>query len=156
MYPAPCHKIGLLSLVKNPKLPEVVLNEQLADLVRYIYEADNDKGYRRICEDLVNDYGFQVNDKRILRICRKLQIQSTIKHSGNSITKASKTPYHIAKNYLNRKFYADQPNQKWLTDVSEFKYYEGAEVKKIYLSAILDLADRRIVSFVISDKMTIN
>lgn len=138
--------------LKNPKLPEVVLNEQLADLVRYIYEADNDKGYRRICEDLVNDYGFQVNDKRILRICRKLQIQSTIKHSGNSITKASKTPCHIAKNYLNRKFYADQPNQKWLTDVSEFKYYEGAEVKKIYLSAILDLADRRIVSFVISDK----
>ncbi len=142
--------------LKNPKLPEVVFNEQLADLVRYIYEADNDKGYRRICEDLVNDYGFQVNDKRILRICRKLQIQSTIKHSGNSITKASKTPYHIAKNHLNRKFYADQPNQKWLTDVSEFKYYEGAEVKKIYLSAILDLADRRIVSFVISDKMTIN
>ena len=41
--------------LKNPKLPEVVLNEQLADLVRYIYEADNDKGYRRICEDLVND-----------------------------------------------------------------------------------------------------
>lgn len=29
--------------LKNPKLPEVVLNEQLADLVRYIYEADNDK-----------------------------------------------------------------------------------------------------------------
>ncbi|MBO6377917.1 IS3 family transposase, partial [Enterococcus casseliflavus] len=52
----------------------------------------------------------------------------------------------------NRKFYANQPNQKWLTDVSEFKYYEGAEVKKIYLSAILDLADRHIVSFVISDK----
>ncbi|MDT2451283.1 hypothetical protein P7D98_23260, partial [Enterococcus avium] len=35
--------------LKNPKLPEVLFNEQLADLVRYIYEADNDKGYRRIC-----------------------------------------------------------------------------------------------------------
>lgn len=124
----------------------------MADLVRYIYEADNDKGYRRICENLVNDYGCHVNDKRILLICRKLQIQSTIKHSGSSITKASKNPYHMAKNYLNRKFYADQPNQKWLTDVSEFKYYDDSEVKKICLSAILDLSDRRIVSFVISDK----
>lgn len=138
--------------LKGSKTPECVINEQLSDLVRYIYEADKDKGYRRIRDDLVNDYGFQVNDKRILRICRKLQIQSTIKHGGNSITRAGKRPYHIAKNYLNRMFHADQPNQKWLTDVSEFKYYAGTEVKKVYLSAIFDLGDRRIVSFVISDR----
>ncbi|MGM0123636.1 hypothetical protein IGI37_001008 [Enterococcus sp. AZ194] len=39
-----------------------------------------------------------------------------------------------------------------MTDVSEFKYYIGKEVHKIYLSAILDLYARRIVSFVISDR----
>ena len=44
-----------------------------------------------------------------------------------------------------------KPNEKWLTDVTEFKYYEGPRVKKVYLSAILDLYDRRIVSFVIRD-----
>ena len=43
------------------------------------------------------------------------------------------------------------PNEKWLTDVTEFKYYVGPVVHKIYLSAILDLYDRRIVSFVIRD-----
>ena len=58
---------------------------------------------------------------------------------------------HIAKNYLHRDFHADKPNEKWLTDVSEFKYYSGNEVHKIYLSAILDLYDRRIVTFKISD-----
>lgn len=63
-----------------------------------------------------------------------------------------KDPAHIAKNYLNRDFHADAPNQKWLTDVSEFKYYVGTEVRKVYLSAILDLYDRRIISFVISDR----
>ena len=42
--------------------------------------------------------------------------------------------------------------KKWLTDVTEFKYYLGNEVHKIYLSAILDLYDRRIVSFVIRDR----
>ena len=35
--------------------------------------------------------------------------------------------------------------------MTEFKYYEGPRVKKVYLSAILDLYDRRIVSFVIRD-----
>ena len=43
------------------------------------------------------------------------------------------------------------PNQKWLTDVTEFKYYTGIEKHKIYLSAILDLYDRRIVSYIIGD-----
>ena len=42
--------------------------------------------------------------------------------------------------------------KKWLTDVTEFKWYEGTDAHKVYLSAILDLYDRRIVSFVISDR----
>ncbi|WP_350028952.1 IS3 family transposase [Enterococcus faecalis] len=129
-----------------------IFNEHLADLIRYIHEADDDKGYRRIRDDLVQDYGFHVNDKRVLRICRHLQIQSTVKHNPHGITKASQHPYSIAKNYLNRNFHADQLNEKWLTDVTEFKYDEGNQVKKVYLSAILDLADRRIVSYVISDR----
>lgn len=52
---------------------------------------------------------------------------------------------------MNREFTAEAPNQKWLTDVTEFKYYTGIEVHKVYLSAILDLYDKRIVSFVIKD-----
>lgn len=58
----------------------------------------------------------------------------------------------MAENKLNRDFHAQKPNEKWLTDVTEFKWYEGAEVHKPYLSAILDLYDRRIVSYVISDR----
>ena len=61
------------------------------------------------------------------------------------------TPEVTAENILNRDFYAAKPNEKWLTDVTEFKYYVGAEVRKIYLSAILDLYDRRIVSYRIGD-----
>ena len=41
--------------------------------------------------------------------------------------------------------------EKWLTDVTEFKWYEGMEAHKVYLSAILDLYDRRIVAYVIGD-----
>lgn len=40
-----------------------------------------------------------------------------------------------------------QSKRKWLTDVTEFKWYDGPAVHKIYLSAILDLYDRRIVAY---------
>ncbi|WP_407927225.1 transposase, partial [Jonquetella anthropi] len=57
----------------------------------------------------------------------------------------------MAKNYLNRDFHADAPNEKWLTDVTEFKYYVGGNAHKVYLSAILDLYDRRIVAYKIGE-----
>ena len=60
-------------------------------------------------------------------------------------------PQYVAENILDRNFHADKPNEKWLTDVTEFKYYIGAEVHKVYLSAILDLCDRRIVSSITRD-----
>ena len=110
-----------------------------------------DKGYRRINDDLRHDQAIHVNDKRVLRICRVLGIKSTIKYTNNGCTRQAKNPQYTAENLLDRKFYADRPNEKWLTDVTEFKWYEGIEVHKIYLSAILDIYDRRIVSYVVSE-----
>ena len=116
-----------------------------------IHNDSPDKGYRRIRDDLDRYHGIHVNDKRILRICRKKDIKSTIKYSNHGCTRQAANPQYIAEILLNREFTADAPNKKWLTDVTEFKYYTGIEVHKIYLSAILDLYDRRIVSFIIGD-----
>ena len=53
---------------------------------------------------------------------------------------------------LVKEIHAESPdNEKWLTDVTEFKYYVASTVHKVYLSAILDLFDRRIVAAVIRD-----
>lgn len=92
-----------------------------------------------------------MNDKRVLRICRKGNIKSTIKYSNNGCTRQATNPQYIAENILNREFTASAPNEKWLTDVIEFHYYIGIEKHKVYLSAILDLYDRRIVSYIIRD-----
>jgi len=122
----------------------------IAEKVESIHNENPDKGYRRINDDLKHDYNIKVNDKRILRICRIKDIKSTIKYSNNGCTRNAGDPQHIADNILNREFHADKPNEKWLTDVTEFKWYEGIKVHKIYLSAIIDICDRRIVSYVIS------
>ena len=69
-----------------------------------------------------------------------------------SVPRSRTTPKAAPDNLLDRQFYAAKPNEKWLTDVTEFKWYEGTEVHKLYLSAILDLCDRRIVSYVLSER----
>lgn len=123
----------------------------IAHEIEKIHAEFSDKGYRRIRDDLERYHDIKVNDKRVLRICRKKDIKSTIKYVNDGCTRQAANPQFIAENLLNREFYADAPNQKWLTDVTEFKYYIGTEKYKVYLSAILDLYDRRIVSYVIRD-----
>ena len=127
-------------------------NEQIAEKIEKIHAESPDKGYRRMNDDLRHDYGICVNDKRVLRICRIKEIKSTIKYSNHGCTRQGKDPQYLAENLLDRQFHAEKPNEKWLTDVTEFKWYEGVEVHKLYLSAILDLCDRRIVTFVIGER----
>uniref|UniRef100_UPI000AF86AF3 IS3 family transposase n=1 Tax=Mediterraneibacter glycyrrhizinilyticus TaxID=342942 RepID=UPI000AF86AF3 len=127
-------------------------NIRIADIAEQIHNESPDKGYRRIRDDLERYHDIKISDKRMLRICRKRDIKSTIKYANNGCTRNSNNPQYIADNLLNREFHADKPNEKWLTDVTEFKWYEGIEVHKVYLSAILDLYDRRIVAYMVRDR----
>ena len=132
--------------------PRQKKNEEIADKLEQMHMESPDKGFRRLRDDLEVYHKLPVNDKRVLRICRKRGIKSTIKYGNNGCTRQAKNPQYIAENLLNREFRAEKPNEKWATDVTEFKWYEGIEVHKVYLSAILDLYDRRIVAFVIRDR----
>ena len=129
------------------------LNERIAEKITMIHDEHPEMGYRRIRDTLAHDHDIDVNDKRILRICRKKKIQSRIKHRYNCCTKPASDPAYIAENILNREFKSDKLNEKWCTDVTEFKYGTGDDEKKgkIYLSAILDLCDAMPVSFSIGD-----
>ena len=53
----------------------------------------------------------------------------------------------IAPNLLNRDFTAEKPNEKWVTDVTEFSLFG----EKLYLSPILDLHSSDLVSYTISE-----
>lgn len=73
-------------------------------------------------------------------------LKSVIRKTKKQYVKSN--PQHVADNLLNRKFTADKPNHKWLTDVTEFKYGNS---QKAYLSAILDLHDKTIVAYVLGN-----
>jgi len=118
-----------------------------AKLVEHIctlyHEFNGIFGYRRMKLNLQRRFGMSVNKKRVYRVMRAIGLRSVIRRKRPNYVRS--TPEITAENILDRKFTADNLNEKWLTDVTEFKYTGG----KAYLSAILDLKDKGIVAYAI-------
>ena len=122
-------------------------NIELANLIKEYDERFNHiLGYRRMTTWINHFNHTNYSKKRVHRIMKKLNIHSVIRKKKKKYL--SSTPQAVAENILQRDFYATAPNQKWATDVTEFKV--PGEKKKLYLSAIIDLYDRYPVSYVIS------
>lgn len=114
-------------------------------MIKNAYEAKSGiLGYRQMTIKLNKENNFHINQKRIYRLMQILNLKSVCRRKKKNYVKS--TPQVTAENVLNREFTADNFGDKWLTDVTEMKYGTNS---KAYLSAILDLADKSIVSFVI-------
>lgn len=126
-------------------------NIVLAQLIQEYDERFNHiLGYRRMTSWINHFNGTHYSRNRVHRIMKVLNIHSVIRRKRKKYQHS--TPETTAENILKRDFSADRPNEKWTTDVTEFKWYEGPVVHKLYLSAILDLYDRSIVAWVVSSR----
>lgn len=120
-------------------------NESLLHEIGFLYaEFHGTYGYRRLADEYNARNGRQYNYKRFYRLTQAVGLKAIIRRKRPAYQRS--TPEVTAENILDRKFMADKPNEKWLTDVTEMKYGND---EKLYLSAILDLKGRDIVSFAI-------
>ena len=101
-------------------------------------------GYRRITDELRNR-GFCLNHKTVQRIMKELGLVCRVRMKKYRSYKGEVGK--IADNELNREFRAEKPNQKWVTDVTQFRLCG----QKLYFSPILDLYSGDIVTYTISD-----
>lgn len=115
---------------------------ELKTAIRASFNAAKGRyGYRRIHAEL-RRAGWIVAKKTVLKLMRQLGLKSKVRQRRRYDSfkgEAGKT----APNRLNRNFDAEGPNQKWVTDVTEFRIAET----KVFLSPVLDLHERKIVSF---------
>lgn len=100
-------------------------------------------GYRRITIYLNIRKEIEINHKRVYRLMKRMGLKAVIRQKRRPYRPSS--PEQTAHNLLNRKFTAEKANEKWVTDVTEFKLQNG---QKAYLSAIFDLGQNKIVSHV--------
>lgn len=125
--------------------PQDVLNEAIIEAMKDLHEkVDGIFGYRQMTIQMNRKFSEPLNHKRIYRLMKVAGLRSVIRLKKKQYKRSN--PQHVAENVLNREFTANSPNEKWVTDVTEFKY--GLS-KKAYLSAIRDLYDGSIVSYVL-------
>ena len=109
------------------------------------YENKGRYGYRRITGEL-HRRGCGLNHKTVQRLMKALGLVCRVRMKKYRSYKGEVGKF--APNLLERNFEAEKPNQKWVTDVTEFSLFG----QKLYLSPILDLCSRDIVSYSISDR----
>lgn len=105
-------------------------------------------GYHRITL-LLRQMGMLVNKKRIQRLMVEQELRAVIRRRRRYSSYQGEQG-RIAANVLARQFDSTQPNEKWVTDVTEFKV--GKE--KLYLSPLMDLYNREIVSYTLKRRPT--
>jgi len=104
-------------------------------------ESRGTYGAPRVQAVLADD-GLRVSRARITRLMKAAGLKVRCKRKFRTTTN-SKHRHPVAENLLNREFTANQPNQKWVTDITYLPTHKGW----IYLTVVMDLFSRKIVGW---------
>lgn len=97
-------------------------------------------GYRRMTYALKR-LGYAYNKKTVQRLMQRLGLKSWVRPKRYRSYRGQVG--RIADNILHRDFKAEKPDQKWVTDVTEFKVAQ----ERVYLSPIIDVFNQEVVSY---------
>ena len=102
-------------------------------------------GYRRITEGIRIKYGVIFNHKKVQRIMKKYYLKPEYikKIRPNNYKKIES---NVKPNLVKRQFNVDKPNKIWCTDITYLIFNN----KRLYLSTIIDLYDRKVITYKIS------
>jgi transposase InsO family protein len=139
------HWISSGSIIKKV---DVKLNE----LVESIFiQGNNTYGTRRIQDRLLLNFGLIVSRKRISNIMKELKLKVKMKRRYKNTTDSNHN-LPIAPNILNRDFYASNPNEKYVGDITYISTGEGW----LYLATVIDLYSRKVVGWSMDDTMKVS
>lgn len=114
---------------------------ELKTMITEIYHEHRGRyGYRRIHATL-EKRGIKHDPKTILRLMNEMDLTCKVRMKKYRSYKGDVG--HVAPNLFERDFEADQLNQKWVTDVTEFHLFG----EKLYFAPIMDLCNREIIAF---------
>jgi transposase InsO family protein len=134
----------LANPISQRELEDAYLTNALIDA----HGDDPEFGYRFLADELERA-GLSAGERRVWRLCSQQRLWSTTVRKGRR--SSGKTPGPaVHDDHLQRDFTADEPNLKWVTDITEHPTAEG----KVYCCAIKDLFSNRIVGYAIGERMT--
>lgn len=150
-----CRELGIsraayYKWVKHSPSARERANEKLLEIIKEVSSSNNSLfGSKTMTYHIRNTYGVRYNHKRIYRLMCINDIVSNYRRKPAYHYNRS-TPEITAENILNRDFNADHINEKWCTDITEMKVPLSND--KIYISPVIDLADRYPVALYVSER----
>lgn len=124
-------------------------NQRLRAAIQRVWEASGTNyGSPRIHRQLVAE-GWAVSRQRIARLMRAMGIASRIRKKW-IITTDSNHRWPVAPNLLDRKFFPEKLCQVWVSDIT----YIRSEIGWLYLTTVMDLGDRQILGWSLSEAMS--
>lgn len=132
-------------------------DQEIENKILEIRKKHKNYGYRRIYGEL-RTLGIAINKKKVQRLVQKLGIQVTsFVRKSRKYSSYKGNVGKVALNRLNRRFETNVIHQKLTTDTTEFKYYEMNDqgllvIKKLYFDPFMDLSNREIISYGISQR----
>jgi len=138
---------GFYTWRNRPPSPRAVRHAWLTDLIRQIHtDFRGVYGYRRVHAELTMGHGINVGHGAVELLMRRAGIQGL---SGRPRwRRAPNMP--TAGDLVDRQFHRDQPDQLWVTDITEHPTREG----KVYCAVVLDTFSRRVVGWSIDASAT--
>ncbi|MBU8919068.1 IS3 family transposase [Bacillus sp. FJAT-29953] len=147
------HEFKIIDLVKVADIPRSTyyywikqMNrpdkyQEIKELIKEIFEEHQGRyGYRRITLEFRNR-GIKINHKTVRRLMNEMGLKCLVRMKKYRSYRGQAGK--IAPNILERNFKASKPNEKWVTDVTEFHLHG----EKLYLSPILDLYNGEIIAY---------
>ena len=141
--------LQILQIAKSSYFYQVIAMQtdrqcEMRKTVRTVFEESKGRyGYRRV-HAVIKNSGQRVSEKVVRRLMHEqgLCVRNVKKRKYSSYLGEISPP---VENVINRDFHAEKPNEKWLTDITEFHIPAG----KVYLFSIIDCFDGLPVSWTI-------
>jgi transposase InsO family protein len=142
---------GYYSWLRRPVSNRAIENQHLIKEIKDIYmNSRGTYGSPRIKEELIRR-NYNISRPRVARLMRKENIRSVVKKKY-VVTTDSKHKYPVAPNVLKRNFTVEAPRKVWVSDITYISTQQGW----VYLTVVIDLFDRKVVGWALSETMKVS
>jgi putative transposase len=131
--------------VSERKRQIILLKEEI---IFQFFDAKQYYGSIRITRELHN-LGYQISSSQVSVYMKRLGLRSTTKRKFK-VTTDSKHNFYTAPNVLNQEFKVKEPSRVWVSDITYIQTRESF----LYLTIIMDLFDRKIIGWSLSNTLS--
>ncbi len=140
---------GFYAWKRRPNAPRHRQDDSFSVMIRRVFENHHAiYGAPRITQEL-REMGHRLNQKRVERLMREMGLKAKQRNKFKPRTTVVDDTAMISPDLLGQDFTAEQPNQRWVGDITYLETSDGFE----YLATVIDLFSRRVVGWSLSSTL---